>query len=81
MINPLENLVKEVLANLPQSAQHLQQDIRQSLQSGLEIGLKKLDLVTRDEFEVQRAVLTGLQERVRQLESRLAEIEKTTAKG
>lgn len=75
MPNPLETLVKEVLANLPQAAQGLKEDLRQSLQTSLEIGLKRLDLVTRDEFEAQKAVLARLREQIQHLETRLNALE------
>lgn len=35
----------------------------------------RLDLVTREEFEVQREVLTRTRERLAQLEARVAELE------
>lgn len=77
MINPLENLVKEVLANLPGTSDSLRQDMQHSLQAGLELGLKKLDLVTRDEFEAQRAVLDRLREQLKVLETKISELEKS----
>jgi len=76
VINPLENLVKEVLANLPASSQQLSEDMRNSLRGALEVSLKKLNLVSRDEFEAQRALLDRLREQLKQLESRLTELEK-----
>jgi BMFP domain-containing protein YqiC len=75
MINPLENLVKEVLANLPGTSENLRQDVHDSLRAGLELGLKKLDLVTRDEFEAQRAVLDRLREQLTQLEAKIRALE------
>lgn len=75
MINPLENLVKEVLANLPGASENLRQDMHNSLRAGLELGLKKLDLVTRDEFEAQRAVLDRLREQLTQLEAKINALE------
>jgi BMFP domain-containing protein YqiC len=42
----------------------------------LQSGLAKLDLVTREEFEVQRAVLLRTREKIEMLERRLAELER-----
>ncbi len=39
------------------------------------MGLSKLDLVTREEFEVQRAVLKRTREKLEALEAKLADIE------
>ena len=36
----------------------------------------RLDLVSRDEFEVQRALLSAAQDKLARLEARLAELEK-----
>ena len=77
MINPLENLVKEVLANLPGATDDLRQDMSHSLRTALELSLKKLDLVTRDEFEAQRAVLDRLREQLKLLEAKISELEKS----
>lgn len=77
MINPFENLVKEVLANLPGTTDSLRQDMRHSLQVALELALKKLDLVTRDEFEAQRAVLDRLREQLTVLETKIDKLEKS----
>jgi BMFP domain-containing protein YqiC len=50
-------------------------DIEKNLRALLMAGFAKLDLVTRDDFEVQKALLARAQERLAALENRLAEIE------
>lgn len=50
-------------------------DIEKNLRAMLMAGFAKLDLVTRDDFEVQKALLARAQERLAALENRLAEIE------
>jgi len=51
-------------------------DIEQNLKAGLTAMLGKLDLVTREEFDIQREVLARTREKLAALESRLAELEK-----
>lgn len=51
-------------------------DIEQNLKAGLTAMLGKLDLVTREEFDVQTEVLARTREKVAALEARLAELEK-----
>ncbi|HQS98699.1 MAG: phosphoheptose isomerase [Hydrogenophilales bacterium 16-64-46] len=51
-------------------------DIEQNLKSGLTAMLGKLDLVTREEFDVQTEVLARTREKLAALEMRLAELEK-----
>ncbi len=74
-INPFDNLVKEVLGGLPASAEAFRADLTKTLRANLEAGLKKMDLVTRDEFEAQRAVLEKARQQITLLESKLAELE------
>ena len=41
----------------------------------LQSGLSRLDVVTRDEFDMQAAVLAKTREKLEQLEARVAELE------
>ncbi len=75
-INPIDNLVNEILAKLPQGADALRDDVNNTLKASLSAALKKMDLVTRDEFDVQRAVLEKTREQLKQLEAKLAELER-----
>ena len=77
-INPIDNLVNEVLSKLPQSADALREDMNSTLKASLSAALKKMDLVTRDEFDIQRAVLEKTRAQLKELETRLAELEKNT---
>jgi len=74
-INPIDNLVNEILNKLPSGADALRDDVNNTLKASLSAALKKMDLVTRDEFDVQRAVLEKTREQLKQLEARLAELE------
>ena len=51
-----------------------QEELQQTFRSALQSGLSKLDLVTREEFDVQRAVLLRTREKLDALEQRLAEL-------
>ena len=69
--------VREMLANSPA------RDIEKNLRAMLASGFSRLDLVTREEFDVQSEVLARTREKLTQLEARLAELEKkaTQASG
>lgn len=69
-INDLVGKLGEVLKQSPA------RDIEQNLKAGLTSMLGKLDLVTREEFDVQTEVLARTREKLTQLETRLAELEK-----
>lgn len=53
----------------------MRNDLEENFRSVLKSGLGKLDLVTREEFEVQEAVLMRTREKLVALEERLTEIE------
>lgn len=54
------------------ASQELREELQQNFKSVLQTGLGKLDLVTREEFEVQRAVLARTREKLDALERNLA---------
>lgn len=54
-------------------------DIEKNARALLSSGLSKLDLVTREEFEVQAALLARAQERLAALEQRVAALEAAAA--
>ena len=62
--------IKDVLANSPV------RDIEKNMRAMLAARFARLDLVTREEFDVQSEVLARTREKLVQLEARLAELEK-----
>ncbi len=50
-------------------------ELQQKMRAAAQAAFDKLDLVSRDEFDAQRAVLTRTRERLEQLEQQLAELE------
>lgn len=70
-----DDLSRKLADSLPSGVQALRDDLEHNLRSTLEAALAKLDLVTREEFEVQRAVLLRTRERMEALEQRVAELE------
>jgi len=71
----LDDLAQRLSDSLPKGVQALQEDINRNLQASLEGGLAKLDLVTREEFDVQAAVLARTREKLERLEALVAELE------
>ena len=53
----------------------LRDELQENFKSVLQAGLAKLDLVTREEFEVQRAVLLRTREKLDSLQQTVAELE------
>lgn len=69
-INDLAAKLGEMLKQSPAK------DIEQNLKAGVTSMLGKLDMVSREEFDVQTEVLARTREKLAQLEARLAELEK-----
>jgi BMFP domain-containing protein YqiC len=72
----IENIARKLAEALPEGLRSVREDLEKNFRSVLRGSLAKLDLVTREEFEVQEAVLAKTRAKLEALEARLAEIEK-----
>ncbi len=70
LLDELGAKVREVLANSPA------RDIEKNLRAMLAATFARFDLVTREEFDVQSELLALTREKLAQLETKLAELEK-----
>ena len=70
LLDELGAKIKEVAANSPA------RDIEKNLRAMLAAAFARLNLVTREEFDVQSEVLARTREKLAQLEAKLAELEK-----
>jgi BMFP domain-containing protein YqiC len=73
---PIEELARKLADAVPDGVRSIQSDLEQNFRSVLQAGIGKLDLVTREEFEVQEAVLAKTREKLEALEVRLRGLEK-----
>jgi BMFP domain-containing protein YqiC len=78
-LKAIDELARRLSALVPPGLKEAGSDLEQNMKATLQAGLGKLDLVTREEFEVQRAVLLrsrgkieALEQAVKALEARLA---------
>ncbi|MEE9352716.1 MAG: accessory factor UbiK family protein [Thiotrichaceae bacterium] len=76
--NPVEQLAKRLSTLLPGSVDTVRKDLESNLRSGIESGLRTMNLVSREEFEVQTAVLLRTREKLEALEKLVAELEAKT---
>ena len=72
----LDEAVKALKDLLPHDPQDLKKASEQKLRLALESMLQKLDVVSREEYEVQTEVLQRTRQRLEELEQRLAILEK-----
>lgn len=77
MLDPkhFDDLVQRLSSAMPKGIQVLQDDINRNLRASLEAGLGRLDLVTREEFDVQSAVLARTREKLAALEKQVSALE------
>ena len=73
-----QKIIEEVTAKLKDVfGQSPAADIEKNLRAGLQNIFAKLDLVTREEFDVQQEVLLHTRAKLEQLEAKVAELEKS----
>lgn len=77
MIEPrhLDELARKLTAMMPASVQHLHADIERNLKAGLAGTFQRMELVTREEYEVQAALLARSREKIDALEARVKALE------
>jgi BMFP domain-containing protein YqiC len=74
----INELAQRLLASLPAAVRGAQADLEKNFRVVLHNSLAKMDLVTRDEFDVQTKVLERTRARLAVLEARLAELEQAS---
>ncbi|MBN2647869.1 MAG: accessory factor UbiK family protein [Thiotrichales bacterium] len=77
MFNPvhLEEFVKKVTDAIPPGLGELPESAKHQLQLNLQRWFEKMDLVSREEFDTQKAVLAKTRAKLEMLEQRLAQLE------
>ena len=78
-IPQFDTFFKQVTNALPQSVFNLHQDVERNLRVAVDSGLRKMNLVTREEFDIQSAVLERTRSRLEALEKQVAGLEELKA--
>jgi BMFP domain-containing protein YqiC len=74
-MNPsLDELARRISSLIPGDVKHMQDDIENNVRNLLQTTLTKMNLVTREEFDVQSAVLQRTREKLEQLEKQLEQL-------
>ena len=76
----LDDLARSVMDSLPKGFQSLQSDAEKNIHSALQSMLTRMNLVTREEFDIQAGVLARTREKLDRLEKQVAELEKQVLK-
>ncbi len=77
-LNHIDELARRLSDLVPRGLRDSREELQATFKSALQAGLTKLDLVTREEFEVQRAVLLRTREKLDALEQAVATLENRT---
>ena len=70
ILDEISSKIKNLISNSPAG------DLDKNMRALLSATFAKLDLVTREEFDVQREVLLRAREKISRLENRVAELER-----
>ena len=83
MIDPkaFDDLAKRFTEALPPSFRQFQADMEKNFHAALQAAFAKLELVTREEFDVQQAVLARTRAKLEEMERQVAALEAKVAAG
>jgi len=83
MIDPkaFDDLAKRFAEAVPPSLRQFQTEMEKNTHAALQTAFAKLDLVTREEFEVQQAVLARTRAKLEELEKQVTDLELKVAGG
>jgi ubiquinone biosynthesis accessory factor UbiK len=70
LFEDIDRRMRDILARSPAA------DLEKNLRALLQSAFSRLDLVTREEFDVQREVLARTRAKLQELEAKLAELER-----
>jgi BMFP domain-containing protein YqiC len=71
----IDDIARRLVEGLPDSARTMRRDLESNFRAVLQSALGKLDLTTRNEFEVQTKVLERTRSLIEKLEQRVAALE------
>jgi len=79
-LSSIDNLARRLSEKVPPGLKQTREELQANFKGVLHAGLTKMDLITREEFEVQRAILERTREKLEALEKTVAALEKENAK-
>ena len=81
MIEPqkINAIVNEIISAIPEGIKGIPDEARSSIKAAVLATFSKMDLVTREEFDIQTAVLARTREKLTTLEAQVEALEKSQA--
>ncbi len=74
-LSKIDELANRLTEALPPAARNLGEDAQAQFKAVLRKGLASMDVVTREDFKLQKAALARAEEKLKALEQRLADLE------
>ncbi len=71
----IDELSRRIGESLPPGLQHLREDLERNTRAALQAAIGRLDLVSREEFDIQSKVLARAREKLEALEARVQALE------
>jgi hypothetical protein len=71
----IDEFIQQFLTSLPPQLQNMKNEVEKELRRGLEATFHKLELVTRQEFDIQTQVLAKTRDKLEELEKKVALLE------
>jgi len=72
----VDDFASKIKDIMPESLKTSKEEMQKTLRSGAEGVLQKLDLVSREEYDIQVELLKKCQEKIKELEEKISELEK-----
>tara|TARA_B100001248_G_scaffold56294_1_gene37421 strand:+ start:1377 stop:1631 length:255 start_codon:yes stop_codon:yes gene_type:complete len=71
----IDDLANKIKGVLPESLKSSKEEMQKTLKSGAEGVFQKLDLVSREEYDIQVSLLRKCQKKIDELEAKISELE------
>jgi BMFP domain-containing protein YqiC len=75
-VHSIDDLARRLAALVPPGLEQAGKDLTATFRGTLQSGLRELDLITREEFDVQRCVLLRTREKIEELEQQVFALER-----
>ena len=72
----IETAISDITKILPEDLNILKEDLEKNLRATLNATFSKMELVTREEFDIQASLLSRTREKLEILQEKLSELEK-----
>ena len=77
----IDDLARRLSGLVPPGLRETREELQENFKSVLQAGLSRLDLVTREEFDVQQAVLLRTREKLEALQAQVSQLETQLGAG